>query len=150
MQTVITDAVLIPVGAPSASRSVCQEHPWFLSKICGPAVSFLAVEDAIDLQVVAFIAKEDAVFLRPEPDHGRRDAFELFGGAFAEENVATQCLENLQGDWLLDSANVGLGLPGSDDTLRHGFRVRDSSSPSRPWKGRIRRAPVHGESDRCA
>jgi len=47
------------------------------------AVGFLAVEDALDLEGAVLFAEEDAVVLSAETDHGRGDALELLGSAFA-------------------------------------------------------------------
>lgn len=55
-------------------------------------------------------AEEDAVVLGAKADHGRGDALELLGGSFTGKDVAAKGLENLDGDGLLDSTNVGLGL----------------------------------------
>ena len=52
----------------------------------------------------------------------RRDALQLLSGSFARENVASQSLENLDGDGLLNAA------------------ARGSSFPSRSWRSRTRRA----------
>lgn len=83
------------------------------------AVRLFAVEHAFDLKVIGVLPEEDAMVLSAQADHGRNDAFELLGRAFAGKNVAAQGLENLDGDGLLDAANVGLGLVGPDDTFGH-------------------------------
>ena len=47
------------------------------------------------IEVVALVAKEDAVILSPKPDHLRSDVRKLFGTALARQNVTTQSLQNL-------------------------------------------------------
>ena len=47
----------------------------------------------------------------------RRDALQLSGCAFAGEDVAAEGFENLDGDGLLDAADVGFGLIGPDDAV---------------------------------
>jgi hypothetical protein len=91
----------------------------FLSFVAHLAVRLFAVENALDLEVIGVLPEKDAMVLSAQPDHGRSDALELFGCAFAGKNVAAQGLENLDGDGLLDAANVGLGLVGPDDTFGH-------------------------------
>ena len=55
-----------------------------------------------DLEVVAVVAEEDAVILRPQPDQQRRDSLELLGRALTGEDLAAKRFENLDGDRLLD------------------------------------------------
>jgi hypothetical protein len=69
--------------------------------------------------MVLMLAKEDAMVLSAQPDHGRSDSFELLGRAFASENVAAQRLKDLDGGGLPDTANVSPGLVGPDDAFGH-------------------------------
>lgn len=87
----------------------------------GSAVSFLAVENALDFEVVVVLPEEDAVILGAEADQGRGDAVELLGCAFAGKDVAAQSLENLDGDGLFEAADVSLGLVRPDDAYGLGF-----------------------------
>ena len=91
----------------------------FLSFVAPLAVRLFAVENALDLEVIGVLPEKDPMVLSAQSNHGRSDALELFGCAFAGKNVAAQGLENLDGDGLLDAANVGLGLVGPDDTFGH-------------------------------
>ena len=96
------------------------------------SVSFFAVEDAFDFDEVAVVAKEDAVVLGAQTDKRRRDVFQLFGRAFAGDDVAAKSLKNLESDSLLDAADVALRLGGPDNALSNPVKVRGSSFPSRP------------------
>jgi hypothetical protein len=51
------------------------------------AVSFLAVEDALDPEIVASLPEEHTMVLSAQADHGRGHALELFGRAFSGEDV---------------------------------------------------------------
>ncbi len=86
------------------------------------------------------IAEEGAVTLGVKPDQRRCDALQLFGGAFAGENVATQSLQDLERDRLLNGPDIGLGLFGLDDLFGHslyGSRLIFSQSamlrPNSAW-----------------
>ena len=72
------------------------------------------------------VAEEDAVVLGTEADQRRGDTLELLGRAFTGEDVTAQRFENLDGNGLLDDANIGPGLVGPDDPLGHCFRLAGS------------------------
>jgi hypothetical protein len=94
-------------------------------------ISVFSVEDAFDLKIIAMVAKEDAVVLGAQADQRRNDALQLLGGAFTGEDIAAQSIENLNGDGLLNRADVGLAWPVQ--TMRLAITVRVLSFPNRPW-----------------
>lgn len=85
----------------------------------GLAVSIFAVENTIDPEGVFLFAEEDGMVPGAKADQGRGYALGLLGGSFAGEDVASEGLEDLDGDRLLDRANVGLCLIGPDDAFGH-------------------------------
>ncbi len=118
------DAVAFFLGFPPITpiRSIAAFGATVFGLLCFVAhlaICLFAVEHALDLEMVVMLAEEDEMVLSAQADHGRSDAFELPGRALAGENVAAQGLENLDGDGLLDTANVCLGLVGPDDAFGH-------------------------------
>ena len=118
------NALIAPPKAEGASHVAMQREEtlrkrWHYTQIPILAVRLLAVEHALDLEIIVMLAEKDPTVLGAQPDHGRSYAFDLLGRAFSGENVAAQGLENLDGDGLLDNANVGPGLLGPDDAFGH-------------------------------
>lgn len=71
--------------------------------------------------MVALVAEENSVILSAK--EWRIDISKLLDIVFAGLRKACQRLEDLQGDRLLDAANVNLGLFSPDDALGHRLRL---------------------------
>lgn len=86
----------------------------------GLAVGFFAVADAVDFQIVAVIAEEDAMVLGAGADHGRVQVLSLLGGAFAgavpPKGPATVCAARSR-------------------PANRGCRERSRGSPEALWTG---------------
>jgi hypothetical protein len=89
--------------------------------------------------------KKHKMVLGAEADQGPRDPLELLGRAFGGEQIAAQGLENPDGDGLLNGADVGLSPSGPEIRLAVAVTARGSSSPNRPVRDQVSRAPVHWE-----
>ena len=85
----------------------------------GSPVSPLAIENALNFQVIAVISKKDAVVLSAQPDQLRSNAPKLLRRAFTGGDVSAQSFGNLDSDRLLNTAHVRFGLIGPDDPFGH-------------------------------
>jgi hypothetical protein len=73
---------------------------------------------------VAEIVKADAVIADPETELRRFNILESLNVAFSCRQKACQSVEDAEGRGLVDRAEVGLGLAGPNDLLRHLLLVR--------------------------
>jgi hypothetical protein len=67
--------------------------------------------------MLALVAEEDAVVLSAEANQRRFDTLELLRVALARVCVASKRLQDLDGNWLVDRADIGNGLGSPDNSL---------------------------------
>jgi hypothetical protein len=86
----------------------------------GSAVGFAAVPDGEDFDGVAEIMEADAVVADAEPELRGIDVLETFYVAFAGGEETGQSMEDTKRSWLVDGAELSLGLVCPDDLPGHG------------------------------
>src|SRR5580692_677385 len=119
------------------------------------AVGFLPIQNTGDFQICALVAEKDSVVLGAKTHQRRLDIPKLLRVPLAGPGVAGQSFEDLQGNWLFNAANVGLGLLGPDDAPSHRGGVFFLGAapgpwrPNQPWSSRTPRELPHVGSAGC-
>jgi hypothetical protein len=102
---------------PNGDRTRAGRRPGLSDECSRLAVDFAAVPDGGDVEGMAVVMEAEPVVSDAEAELGWLDALESFYVSLAGGGEGGESVKNAQGGWLVDGAELGLGLVAPVDLL---------------------------------